>query len=169
MPLTEAEFTILADRGCPACSGRKLLIETLVTESVPLLGGEVYGKPTWSYKGEHLVEGTFRIACEACAHEIWTATACPRCAAEGGVARALETTNDFPLPQRCNECGDERMTAQAIVPARVVYEGKRAEKARTDTTPDDEGFHALEVACKGCRATTRATSACVLCGGPGDA
>lgn len=165
MPLTEAEFTILVDRGCPSCTSKRLLIESLVTESVPLLGGEVYGSPTWSYKGEHLVDGTFRIACEECAHEIYAATACPRCTSAGGVARALETMNAFMLPTRCTQCGSERMTAAAIVPARVVYEGKRAQKARTDTTPDDEGFHALEVSCKSCRATTRATGACVLCGG----
>lgn len=167
MPLTEAEFTILVDRGCPSCASQRLVIDSLVTESVPLLGGEVYGAPSWSYKGEHLVDGTYRITCDACAHEIWAATACPRCAAEGGIARALETTNAFELPNRCTECESELMTAQAIVPARVVYEGKRAQKARTDTTPDDEGFHALDVTCKSCRIIVRATGACPLCGGAG--
>ena len=165
MPLTEAEFTILVDRGCPSCSGQRLVIESLVTQSVPLLGGEVYGAPTWSYKGEHLVDGTYRIACDACAHEIYAATACPRCAAAGGIARALATTNTFELPARCAQCDSELMTAEAIVPAHVVYEGKRAQKARTETTPDDEGFHALAVTCKACRVMTPSGAACPLCGG----
>ena len=62
--LTEAEFTILVDAGCKTCMAKKLEIETLVAQSLPLYGGEVYGATSWAYKGEALVEGTYRITCK---------------------------------------------------------------------------------------------------------
>ena len=165
MPLTEEAFTALVDAGCTDCQSKKLTVESIVTQRMPILGGEPYGSPSWGYKGEDLVRGTFRIACDECHKELFTATACPRCDAPGGMARALESENAFPLPQSCKGCGSELLHALAYVPATVLYEGKRAAKARTQTVPEDPGFHAFRVECKQCKNESELRTPCPLCGG----
>jgi hypothetical protein len=163
MALSEEAFTALVDAGCLACASKKLTIETIVAQRVPLLGGESYGSPSWGYKGEDLVRGTYKITCAECKKDLYTATACPRCDAEGGVERALEAENAFPLPVSCTGCGCELITAMAYVPATVSYEGKRAEKARTQTVPEDPGFHAYRVECKQCKNVAEQRTPCPLC------
>ena len=163
MRLTEAAFTDLVDGGCPACKGKSVVVESYVVQTLPLLSGELYGSPSWGYKGEDLVRGTFRIACSACDNEIFSSTDCPRCDAPERLARALEGENAFPLPVSCTACGSEMVTARAYVPATVVYEGKRAAKARTQTTTDDPGFHAYRVECKACRNAAEHMSSCPVC------
>jgi hypothetical protein len=163
MPLSEEEFTALVDAGCPSCTEKALVVEALVAQKIPLLGGEPYGAPSWGYKGEDLVRGTFLVSCNGCKKELFTATACGQCGADGGVKRALESENAFPLPKACG-CGSELLTATAYVPARVMYAGKRAEKARTQTAPEDAGFHAFRVECKDCRTVQERRNPCPLCG-----
>ncbi len=163
MPLSETEFSAMVDAGCPDCGSKKLSIEALVAQKLPLLGGELYGAATWAYKGEDLVRGTYLIACTGCKKALYTATPCPRCQAEGGVARALEQENAFPLPASCAHCGNERLNATAFVPATVVYEGKRASKPRTHVAPEDPGFHAFRVECTDCRAGEERRDPCPLC------
>jgi hypothetical protein len=173
MPLSEADFTILVDTGCTACGNKTVIVEAIVSQKIPLLGGEPYGSPSWGYKGEELVNGTYRIGCESCKKDLYTSSVCSLCNAEGCVARALENENAFPLPAACAGCGNEMLTASAYVPATVVYEGKRAAKARTHTVPEDPGFHALRVECKECRSVFQRTrfvtpdgvkAPCPLCG-----
>lgn len=163
MTLSEAAFTAIVDAGCTACPSKKLSVEAIVAQKVPLLGGESYGSPSWGYKGEDLVRGTFRISCEDCKKELFTATACSRCDAAGGVARALERENGFPLPISCAKCGSELVTAMAFVPAVVIYEGKRGAKARTQTVKEDPGFHAYRVECTQCRNVAEQRDPCPLC------
>ena len=165
MPLSEEAFTVLVDRGCGDCACKKLSVEALVVQRIPLLAGEPFGTASWGYKGEDLVRGTYSIACSGCKKELFTASPCPRCNAEGGVARALESENAFALPSACAGCGSEQLTALAFVPAVVVYEGKRAAKARTQTAPEDVGFHAVSVECKRCHARSERSTPCPLCGG----
>lgn len=163
MPLSEEAFTALVDAGCAGCASKKLVVEAIVAQTMPILGGEPYGTPSWGYKGEDLVRGTYRIACDDCKQELYTESACSRCGTEGGVERSLETENAFPLPAACTGCGSELLTATVYVPAVVVYEGKRAAKARTQTAPEDPGFHAARVSCKECRNTMERRTPCVLC------
>ena len=163
MPLSEEAFTALVDAGCLDCKSKKLTVETYVAQQLPLLDGEVYGSPSWGYKGEDLVRGTYRIACDGCKKELFTATACPRCEAPDGIERALAAENDFPLPTSCTGCGSQLVTATAYVPAVVVYEGKRAAKARTQTAPEDPGFHAYRAECKQCRNVAERRVPCPLC------
>jgi len=165
MPLSEADFTILADAGCDACGGKKLVVESLVAQKLTLLGGEPYGSPVWGYKGEELVNGTYRIACEDCEKDLYTSSVCPLCNAADGIERALGTENRFSLPARCASCGHDMLVATAVVPATVSYEGKRAQKARTHTAPEDPGFHAMRVECKECHAVLQRKNPCPLCGG----
>ena len=107
--------------------------------------------------------GTFQITCDGCKKDLYTEAACSRCGAEGGVGRALENENAFPLPTACLRCGSELLTATAFVPATVVYEGKRGAKARTQTAPEDPGFHAFRVECKECKTADERRSPCPLC------
>ena len=164
MPLTEAAFTAIVDAGCPACGGKKVTVSSYVAQQLPLLGGELYGSASWGYKGEDLVRGTFHIACAGCAHALYTSTSCPRCDADDRLEAALEAENALALPVRCTACGSELVTASAYVPATVAYEGKRGAKARTETAPEDPGFHAFRFECKGCRNTTEQKRPCPLCG-----
>jgi hypothetical protein len=164
MRLTEAAFTDLVDAGCSACKGKSVVVESYVAQSLPLLGGELYGSASWGYKGEDLVRGTFRITCTGCKNEIHSSSSCPRCDAPDMLDAALEGENTFPLPVSCSVCGSEIVTAKAYVPATVVYEGKRAAKARTQTAPDDPGFHAFRVECKACGNAAERSTSCPLCG-----
>lgn len=164
MRLTEAAFTELVEAGCPACHGKRLEVEAYVAQRLPLMGGELYGSPSWGYKGEDLVTGTYRMACKECSHEIFASSACPRCDAPDALARVLEEENAFPLPTKCTGCGSELVTATAYVPATVFYDGKRADKARTQATPEEPGFHAFRVECKQCRNTAEQKRPCPLCG-----
>ncbi|MDB4945018.1 MAG: hypothetical protein JWP97_4552 [Labilithrix sp.] len=165
MPLTEESFTALVDAGCPRCAGVDLTLEALVLQKLPLLEGELYGSPSWGYKGEELVMGSHLITCNACEHELYRATDCHRCGAADGVTRALETASAVPLPTRCTGCGSPLVTAFAFVPATVHYEGKRAQKARTQTSPEDEGFHFVRAECKQCKQVAEVRQPCPLCGG----
>jgi RNA polymerase subunit RPABC4/transcription elongation factor Spt4 len=163
MPLSEEAFTILVDAGCPACGSKKLAIEALVAQWLPLLAGEPFGAPSWGYKGEDLVRGTYRIACDGCKKELFTASECPRCGGAGGIARALERENAFPLPTACARCASEQLTVTAFVPAVVAYEGQRASKARARVGPDEPGFHATKAECKGCHDVTEPHGGCPVC------
>jgi hypothetical protein len=163
MPLTEEAFTKLVDAGCADCRRSRITVLAVVAQKLPLLQGELYGSPSWAYKGEDLVRGTYRIACDACKKVLYESDACPRCDREGGLSRALAGENDFPLPASCMACGSELLVARAYVPARVVYEGKRAQKAHAESAPEDPGFHAFRVECTRCHDVTVRTGACAVC------
>ena len=47
----------------------------------------------------------------------------------------------------------------------AMNEGKRGAKARTQTAPEDAGFHAFLVECKDCKTADERRSPCALCGG----
>jgi rubrerythrin len=55
----------------------------------------------------------------------------------------------------------------AFIPARVVFEGKRAEKARDLSELHENGFHGARVDCRGCGTVATRTDVCPLCLGPG--
>jgi len=166
MGLSEEEFTALVDAGCPDCPKASLAIDALVPQKVPLLGGEPYGAPTWGYKGEDLVRGVYCVACESCKRELYASAACPRCGAADGVERALSAADAVPLAKACAACGGELLTATAVVPARVAYDGKRSSKPRAQAAPEEPGFHAIRVECKTCLGVTERRDPCPLCGGP---
>jgi hypothetical protein len=152
MPLSEEEFTALVETGCPDCLRTTLAIDALVPQKVPLLGGEPYGAPTWSYKGEDLVRGVYCVACESCG-------------AADGVERALTAADSVPLAKACVACGGSLLTATAVVPARVAYDGKRSSKPRAQAAPEEPGFHAIRIECKTCLGVTERLDPCPLCGG----
>ena len=71
MALSEEAFSQRVESGCSACGGKKVVVEAYVARKFVLLEGEVYGSPSWGYKGEDLVRGTYAIRCAACAHVLY--------------------------------------------------------------------------------------------------
>lgn len=165
--LTVETFTARIAEGCPSCGGKKLLIRSYVEGRFPLLEGESDGTVAWAYKGETFVDGVFDVRCAGCKAALFTDTRCPRCHAADGLARALETTNARVVPTACPRCEDDSIVYGAFVPADVVYQGKRADKARTSYGLEDAGFHGVRVDCTACGVLEASPEGCPLCGEPG--
>jgi hypothetical protein len=164
--LDEPALERLAATGCAACGASKLVFLTMVDAALPLMGGEPVGGITWVYDGEKFVDGVYQITCAGCGHIVFEADVCPRCHAPGGLERALHTANRWPVPTACAACGEEEVKYLALLPAKVVYEGHRAEKARTSTESHDEGFHGYRVVCRDCGTTAELVDSCPLCDAP---
>jgi len=164
--LDEPGLDRLLERGCTKCGAHTLKFASYVDGLLPIMGGEPVGKLTWVYDGEKFVDGVYEVACADCKEVVFAADVCPRCHAPGGLARALGTTNRWRVPAACPSCDDEQLRYVAFVPARVVYEGKRAEKARTSTEMHEEGFHGFRADCRDCGTVAELTDACALCAAP---
>jgi hypothetical protein len=165
--LDEAALDRLVTAGCSGCGSAKLVFRTYVDGILPLQGGEPVGTITWIYDGEKFVDGVYDVRCGQCDAAIFSASVCPRCHAPDGLARALETPNDWPVPASCPSCDEEEVRYVAFLPARVAFEGKRAEKARDLSLPHENGFHGARVDCRGCGTVAERTDVCPLCGAPG--
>lgn len=153
--------------GCEACGSAKLIFRAYVDGVLPLQGGEPVDRITWIYDGEKFVDGVYEVRCGQCDATIFEADVCPRCHAPGGLARALETPNDWTVPRACPSCAEEEVRYVAFVPARVAFEGRRAEKARGLSEPHEDGFHGARVDCTACGTVAVRADVCPLCGGPG--
>jgi len=164
--LDEPGLDRLLAAGCAACGGRKLTFTSYVDGFLPILGGEPVGKLGWAYDGEKFIDGVYEVACAQCRHVVFTADLCPRCHAPGGLGRALAAPNRWPVPAACPSCGEEQLRYFAFVSARVVYEGQRAEKARTATELHDDGFHGYRADCRDCGTVAERTDSCPLCEAP---
>lgn len=169
--LDEPGLDRLIAAGC-ACGGQTLLFRTYVDGVFPFVAGEPVGRVTWAYDGEKFVDGVFEVACAACGVRLFSADVCPRCHASGGLARALGTPNGLAVPLACADadCGGEEIRYLAFVPARVTYEHGRADKARSATEPQDDGFHGVRATCRACGAIAAERAqgeACPLCEGVG--
>jgi hypothetical protein len=165
--LTEAGLDQLITSGCPACDTGRLAFRTYVDARLPLAGGEPVGVPTWIYDGEKFVDGVFQVACADCQHSLFSADDCPRCHAAGLLPVVLAAPNSWPVPAACPRCQGEEVQYVAMVPARVAYQGKRADRARTSTELHDPGFHGYRVDCADCGTVAELTDACPLCQAPG--
>lgn len=165
--LDEATFTARVQAGCPECGHKKLSMVSYVEGKFPLIEGEPTGAVAWAYKGEGFVDGVFEMTCAGCKRVLFEEASCPRCHAEGGLAKALGSENAYAFPKVCPGCRAKTLTLRAMVPARVVYDAGRATPARTSTTVYDEGFHAVGVDCGACGAIGARVSSCPLCGAQG--
>lgn len=165
--LTEDAFSRLVAAGCDACQSPRLTLRSYVDGRLPLMGGEPVGALTWVYDGEKFVDGLFEARCADCQHTIFAADCCPRCNATGALATILATENRWPPPNACPSCDDDEVRFVAFVPARVAYEGKRAEKARTTVELHEPGFHGFRVDCRACGTVAELVDRCPLCDAPG--
>lgn len=165
--LTEDMLDRLVARGCSGCGSGRLLFASYLDARLPLLGGEPVGQLTWVYDGEKFVDGVYEVACADCKQLLFKEDACPRCHAANALPAALAAENQWPVPASCASCGAEEIRYVALVPARVVYEGKRAERPRTHTELHDPGFHGLRIECTHCGRVAEVTDACPLCAAPG--
>jgi len=165
--LDEAGLERLVAAGCTACGSAKLGFRTYVDGIVGLMAGQPIAGVTWVYDGEKFVDGVFEVACAGCKAVLFAADVCPRCHAPGGLARALGAPNAWPVPACCPSCDDEEVRYVAFLPARVTYEGRRAEKARSATELHDPGFHGWRTDCRTCGTVAERTGGCPLCEAPG--
>lgn len=168
--LDEAGLDRLVSAGCPGCGATTLIFSAYLDGKVPFIGAEPVGRVTWSYDGEKFVDGVYQVTCAGCGQTAFEASVCPRCHAEGGLARALATPTSLPVPAHCPDadCGGEEIHLLAFLPARVAYEGKRAAPARTAIEPHDDGFHGSRAVCRVCRqAAAELVERCPLCDAPG--
>jgi hypothetical protein len=165
--LDEAGLDRLVAGGCAACGSSKLVFRAYLDGALTMIGGEPVGRITWLYDGEKFVDGVYEVRCAACDAVSFSAEVCPRCHARGGLARALATPNDWPVPSSCPSCDDEEVRLVAFLPARVAYEGKRAERARDLSEPHENGFHGARLDCQSCGTVVARTDVCPLCAAPG--
>ena len=165
--LDEPGLDKLIGAGCPACGAFKLAFLTYVDGALPVMGAEPVGRIGWVYDGEKFVDGVYRVSCADCGREIFAADVCPRCHAPGGLERALHSANRWPVPAACPACDEEEVRYVAFLPAKVTYEGKRADKAHSATEMHDDGFHGYRVDCRGCGTVAEQTDTCPLCDAPG--
>ena len=165
--LTEAGLDQLIATGCSACACHRLVFRTYVDARLPLVGAEPVGALTWIYDGEKFVDGVFEVVCAECQHVLFSAETCPRCNAPGLLPVVLAAPNRWPVPAACPGCQGEEVRYVALVPARVAYQGQRADRARTATELHDPGFHGYRVDCVDCGTVAELIDACPLCQAPG--
>jgi ribosomal protein S27E len=165
--LDEPGLNRLIEGGCPQCRAHKLQFRTYVDGRMPFMGGEPVGRVTWIYDGEKFVDGVYHVACADCGHVMFSADVCPRCHAPGGLRKALEATNGYPVPVACPSCDEDQVTYQAMLPAVVAYQDRRASKASSRVEPHEPGFHGYQVDCRYCGTIGARTDRCPLCDAPG--
>lgn len=162
--LDEAGLQRLTQGGC-ACGSVRRVFGSFVDGMQPLQGGEPVGAVKWIYDGERFTDGVFEVGCADCNASLFNESLCPRCHAEGGLARALERTNAWPVPAACPDCENEELRYLAMIPVRVTYEGGRAAKPRCSTELYDPGFHGYRAECRDC-GPIATRKGCPLCGTP---
>jgi hypothetical protein len=86
---------------------------------------------------------------------------------EASLPVILAAQNRWPVPVACPGCGMEEVRYVAMIPARVAYQGKRAEKVCTSTEMHDPGFHGYRVDCVDCGTVAELADGCPLCQTPG--
>jgi hypothetical protein len=164
--LSEPGLDELIARGC-SCGSDRLTFQSYLDARLPLAGGEPVGAITWAYDGEKFVDGVFAVTCATCGKGVFASDCCPRCNAAGALPAVLAASNRWPVPNACPACDGEELRYLALVPARIAYQGKRADKARTSTELHEPGFHGYRVDCADCGTVARLDDRCALCAAPG--
>jgi hypothetical protein len=163
--LTKPALDDLLAAGC-SCGASKLVFDTYVDGRFALLQGDQFGSVTWAYKGETFVDGVYEVACATCKKTLFSSDVCPRCNRPGALADVLASPNTLDLPTHCPRCPAETLLYTVMLPARVVYQGKRAEKARASIDLVEDGAHGVRLDCKVCGVVAERTDRCALCDAP---
>ena len=163
--LDQATFEKLVNAGCTACDGHLLEIRSIIDRSLVIMVGDPNDEGRWVHDGEKFVDGTYRIACAACAHVVFASEMCPRCNAPDALDRVLETTSRLTVPKRCPKCNELELLAIAMIPAVARYGGE-APKPKPLVDFGDPGYHLVAYACHACDNAVVAEG-CPLCAAPG--
>jgi hypothetical protein len=164
--LTEATFEAALAAGCAACGGKALEIRTFLDHSVAMMAGDPNNAGRWAHDGEKFVDGTYQIACTACAKLVFDSDACPRCHAAGGLARALADPSRLVVPKRCPSCDELELLAVALAPARAQAGIGGPPRPKALAEPGEPGYHVVAYACEACDHAVVAEG-CPLCAAPG--
>ena len=163
--LSQERFDELVHAGCTACGGRLLEIRSYVDRALEVMAGEPNSEGRWAHDGEKFVDGTFRIVCASCANVVFESDICPRCNADGGLARALAERSRVAVPKRCPQCNELELMALAFVPAFARYGGEPP-KPKQLVDFGEPGYHVVAYACNGCDRAIVAER-CPLCDAAG--
>jgi hypothetical protein len=164
--LDVARFEAIVNEGCRACGRATLEISSYLDRSVPLMLADPTDVGRWAHDGEKFVDGTYRITCVACRAVVFESTQCPRCHAEGGLARALGEPSRLRAPKRCPGCNEIELLALAMVPAAARVGGGLVPKPAPLVDFSDPGYHLVAYACDACDRAVVAEG-CPLCGAAG--
>ncbi len=162
--LDEARFEALIAGGC-SCGHKVLELRTFLDRRLLLMLADPNDAGRWVHDGEKFVDGVYRIACTACKAVIFEDPACPRCHAEGGLARALADTSRLPIPKRCPSCNELELLALALVAAKAKS-GAGTPKPEALAEYGEPGHHVVAYACENCDAAV-VTQKCPLCDATG--
>jgi len=165
--LDQTAFDAVVRAACTACGATGVEIRSFIDRSLVVMAGEPNDAGRWVHDGEKFVDGTYRVACAACAHVAFASDVCPRCNADGGLAAALGAPSRLAVPKRCPSCNELELLAVALVPATARGgAGEGRPKARPLVDWGDAGYHVVAFACDGCDHAVVAER-CPLCDAPG--
>jgi len=151
---------------CPSCAATRFELRSFLDQRVPVMFGDTAGAPRWVHDGEKFIDGTYRIACAACRHSVYSSDDCPRCHAAGGLAVATTATSRVAVPRTCPRCKNNELTVLAMAPALTVHAGGQA-KPKATADLGDPGFHIVAVECSNCGIIVDIGDRCPLCNAPG--
>ena len=163
--LSQNRFEELVGAGCTACGGRLLEIRSYIDRAIDVMAGEANSEGRWVHDGEKFVDGTYQIACPACAAVAFASDMCPRCNTPGRLVCSLGESNRLAIPKRCPQCNELELMALAMVPAIARYGGE-APKPKQLVDFGELGYHVVAYACNGCDRAVVAEK-CPLCDAPG--
>lgn len=164
--LDEKSFEAIVSAGCPACQSAKVEIKSFIDRRVLLMLADPTDAGRWVHDGEKFVDGAYVITCAGCATVLFESPDCPRCHAEGGLAKALGETSRMPIPKRCAACNELELIALALCPASARYGTGETPKPKALAEYGEPGHHMVAYACESCDAAV-VTQKCPLCDAPG--
>jgi hypothetical protein len=161
--LDQPAFELAIQAGCPACGGATLEIHSFIDRTIGIMLADPTNAGRWAHDGEKFVDGTYKIACTACAHVVFTSDMCPRCNAPGKLGMVLAETSRLAVPKRCPKCNELELLAIALVPATARSGGGETPKPKPLAEFGEPGYHVVAFACEGCDHAVVAEG-CPLCG-----
>jgi hypothetical protein len=164
--LDEPQFEALVNAGCPACGHRTFRIRCFLDRALDVMLGDPNNEGRWVYDGEKFVDGIYHISCTSCQRALFDDAGCPRCHADGGLARALAEPSRLQVPKTCPACRETELLAVAMIPGLTSYTGGKPPPPTTLCDFGDPGYHIVAFACANCDAATVAPG-CPLCDAPG--